>query len=84
MMTLDELRSSKAAVLTVVQTADVLADLTGKRPDERTVRRACEEGQIQCVRLGRRILIPRLPLLELLGASPPDDEGGPLPGPPSA
>jgi excisionase family DNA binding protein len=84
MTTLDELRMSPAAVLTVAQAADVLADLDGQKLDERTIRRACEDGQIAHVRVGRRILIARLPLLELLGVSPPDDEGGPLPGPPSA
>lgn len=73
MMTLDELRASGAAVLTVTQTADVLRDLEGHRPDERTVRRAAETGQIPCVRVGRRLLIPRLPLLAMLEADGPRD-----------
>jgi excisionase family DNA binding protein len=45
--------------------------------DPRTVTRAIEDGQLPSVRLGRRVLIPRLPLLELLGIDPdtPADVG---------
>ena len=65
-MTLDDLRASHATVLTVTQTARLLTDLDGDHLDERTVRRACEDGQLPCVRVGRRLLIPREPLLALL------------------
>jgi len=68
-MNLDDVRHSKAAALTVTETADVL------QVDVRTVSRACDEGQIPSLRIGRRLLIPRLPLLTLLGAD------GPPPGP---
>ncbi len=65
-MNLDDLRASTAAVLTVTQTAAILRDLDGNTLDERTVRRACQDGQIQCIYVGRRLLIPREPLLALL------------------
>jgi excisionase family DNA binding protein len=65
-MTLDQLRASAAAVLTVTQTTALLSDLEGRRLDERTVRRACEDGQLPCIDVGRRVLIPREPLLKLL------------------
>lgn len=69
MNALDEVASSNAAVITVTTATRCLADHTGVSPDERTVRRACEAGQIPCVRIGKRILIPRLPFLALLGIS---------------
>ena len=37
--------------------------------DARTVTRALENGELPAVRLGRRVLIPRLPLLAALGVS---------------
>lgn len=67
-MTIEDLCSSTATVLTVAQVARLLTDMDGDQLDERTVRRACEDGQLPCVRVGRRLLIPRLPLLALLGA----------------
>lgn len=72
-MTLDDLRASTAAALTVTQVAGLL-DL-----DERTVRRGCEDGQLPCIRVGRLLRIPREPLLALLttplhnGAEPDQD-----------
>jgi hypothetical protein len=84
-VTLDELRESDATVLTPAQTADVLRDVEGHRLDERTVRRAAETGQIPCVRVGRRLLIPRLPLLAMLEGGPdrpPDENEGRPPQPP--
>jgi hypothetical protein len=78
-MTLDELRDSTATVLSVAQVADVLADLEGKRLDERTIRRACEDGQLESIRAGRRLLIPRIPLLRRLGV---EDEHMAEAGPP--
>jgi excisionase family DNA binding protein len=60
---LEWLRASTAATVT---RADVAALLD---VDERTVTRAVEAGQIPSLRVGHRVLIPRLPLLELLGAT---------------
>ena len=40
--------------------------------DVRTVTRAIENGELPAVRLGRRVLIPRLPLLAALGVSVAD------------
>lgn len=62
-MDLDDLRTSRAAVVTVAQAASVFG------VDVRTVARAIENGDIPTVRLGRRVLIPRLPLLAVLGAT---------------
>ena len=73
-MDLDELQISRAAVVTVAQAASVFG------VDVRTVARAIENGELSAVRLGRRVLIPRLPLLAALGvdvgdalAEPPND-----------
>ena len=60
-MDLEELRISRAAVVTVAQAAAVFG------VDVRTVTRAIENGELPAVRLGRRVLIPRLPLLAALG-----------------
>lgn len=69
-MTLDELRSSTAPVLNIQQTCDVFEDLEGERPDPRTVRRACERGQLPAVYVGRRIFVVRERLLAMLSAEP--------------
>jgi excisionase family DNA binding protein len=60
---LDDLRISRAAVVTVAQAASVFG------VDTRTVARAIENGELPAVRLGRRVLIPRLPLLAVLGVT---------------
>ncbi len=60
-MDLEELRISRAAVVTVAQAASVFG------VDVRTVTRAIENGELPALRLGRRVLIPRLPLLAALG-----------------
>ena len=60
-MNLDDLRISRSAVVTVSQAASVFG------VDVRTVTRAIENGELQAVRLGRRVLIPRLPLLAAPG-----------------
>ena len=60
-MNLDDLRTSRSAVVTVSQAASVFG------VDVRTVTRAIENGELQAVRLGRRVLFPRLPLLAALG-----------------
>jgi excisionase family DNA binding protein len=59
---LDWLRTATEAALTRRQTAKLLG------VDERTVTRAIQDGEIPSIRMGRRVLIPRLPLLRLLGA----------------
>ena len=77
---LDELRASHSAVVTLAQAATVLG------VDVRTVSRAVQNGELPAVRLGRRLLIPRLPLLARLGASDgldistPGTDGRPGPG----
>jgi excisionase family DNA binding protein len=58
---LDELRISRAALVRVAQAASVFG------VDVRTVTRAIENGELPALRLGRRVLIPRLPLLAALG-----------------
>jgi excisionase family DNA binding protein len=58
---LEELRISRAAVVTVAEAAAVFG------VDVRTVTRAIENGELPALRLGRRVLIPRLPLLAALG-----------------
>jgi excisionase family DNA binding protein len=58
---LEDLRISRAAVVTVAQAAAVFG------VDVRTVARAIENGELPALRLGRRVLIPRLPLLAALG-----------------
>jgi excisionase family DNA binding protein len=61
-MTLDEVRGMQTAVLTMADVASLL------NVDTRTVRRACEDGQIPSIHVGRRVLIPRDRLLALLSA----------------
>ena len=65
-MTLDELRTSTAAVLTLAQTRDLLADPEGNKPNPRTVRRACELGQLPAVHVGGRVYVVRERLLAML------------------
>ncbi len=57
---------SRAAVVTVAQAACVLG------VDVRTVSRAIVNGELPALRLGRRVLIPRLPLLAALGVEVDD------------
>ena len=71
-MNLDDLHASNAAALTVTQVASLLA------LDERTVRRAACDGQLPCLKVGRRLLIPTEPLRQLLCPNTPDmSEDGP-------
>lgn len=65
-MDLEELRISRAAVVTVAQAAAVFG------VDVRTVTRAIEHGELPALRLGRRVLIPRIPLLAALGVGVDD------------
>ena len=61
---LDWLRASTSATVTRADVAELL-DV-----DERTVTRAVEAGQLPSLRIGRRVLIPRVPLLALLEGRP--------------
>jgi excisionase family DNA binding protein len=65
-MDLEDLRASRSAVVTVAQAASIFG------VDVRTVSRAIQTGELPVLRLGPRILIPRIQLLELLGV----DDGG--------
>lgn len=69
-MNLEDLRASGSAVVTIAQAASVFG------VDVRTVTRAIENGELPVVRLGRRVLIPRLPLLAVLGVAVDDTAGG--------
>ncbi len=70
-MNLEDLRASGSAVVTIAQAASVFG------VDVRTVTRAIENGELPVVRLGRRLLIPRLPQLAVLGVAVDDAVGGP-------
>ncbi|WP_448612613.1 excisionase family DNA-binding protein [Modestobacter sp. URMC 112] len=74
-MNLDDLRASRSAVVTVAEAASVFG------VDVRTVTRAIENGELAALRLGRRVLIPRLPLLAALGVNTAETlEAGPNDG----
>jgi excisionase family DNA binding protein len=60
-MDLEELRACRSAVITIADAAAVLG------VDARTVSRAVQSGELPALRVGRRLLIPRLPLLPRLG-----------------
>ncbi len=70
-MDLNDLRIRRAAVVTVAQAASVFG------VDLRTVSRAIENGELPALRLGRRVLIPRLPPLAALGVSVDEGHGVP-------
>lgn len=59
-MNLDDLRASTAATITKQAAAEVLG------VDPRTLGRGIEDGTIPSVRIGRRVVIPRLPFLQML------------------
>ena len=61
-MTIDEMRMSTAAVVTITAVAGLL------QVDERTVRRGCASGQIPSITVGRRVLVVREKLLAMLTA----------------
>jgi len=71
MVTLEDLRTTKDAAWTVTAVAGLL------HLDERTVRRACEDGQLPCLHVGRRLLIPTEPLRALLCPNTPDISADP-------
>ncbi len=70
-MNLEELRASRSAVVTVAEAASIFGI------DVRTVTRAIQNGELPALRLGRRVLIPRLPLLACLGVATDGDLAGP-------
>lgn len=59
-MTLDELKASTRAAITIAAVAGLLDK------DPRTISRAVAAGELPSIRLGRSVLIPREPLLALL------------------
>ena len=61
-MTLARLRASDAPTLSVEQAGQVLG------LSRRSAYRAASAGQIPTIRLGRRLAVPRLRLLAMLGA----------------
>jgi len=58
---MDWLARSTAATLTRTEVAEILY------VDERTISRAIADGQLPGIYVGRRLLIPRLPFLAVLG-----------------
>lgn len=58
--TLEDVKQSKKAALTIHEVATVLG------LNRRTVSSATKNGEIPCVRLGRRVLIPRDAFIALL------------------
>lgn len=71
---LEWVRSSDKAALTRTEVAELFG------VDARTVTVAVERGEIPCVRFGRRVLIPREPLLAMLTSAAllaPDSQGRP-------
>lgn len=40
------------------------------------IREACRRGEIRCVRLGQRIIIPHQAIKDFLAAAPKGDEAG--------
>ena len=70
-MNLDDLHTTKDAGWSVTQVASLL------ELDERTVRRACQDGQLPCLHVGRRLLIPTQRLRQLLCPSTPDMSADP-------
>lgn len=61
--TLEEARSSDLAALTVAEAAHLM------RVDPRTLRAAAAAGEVPCVKLGSRVLIPREPFLAMVDRS---------------
>ncbi|WLP89948.1 helix-turn-helix domain-containing protein [Gordonia sp. NB41Y] len=71
---LDWLRTSSLAAITITQAAQVLG------VDKRTASHAIREGTLPSISVGRRIVVPRLLLLAMLGASPVDTDPHPQGG----
>lgn len=62
-MKLDDLLDSSAATITKAEAAEVLGI------DPRTLGRGIEEGTIPSIKIGRRVVVPRVPFLRLLTGS---------------
>lgn len=60
------LRNSPRATLTIAEVSELL------EVDHRTVHRAIRDGQLPSIEVGRRILVPREPLLALLTGGQPE------------
>lgn len=67
-MDLEQLAQSTCPTITVSAAAGVLG------VDPRTVMRGVDEGTIPAIRLGRRVVIPRVPLLRMLTGEPASAE----------
>lgn len=65
---MDQALASRRATLNLGEVADIL------QVHRRSVSRGIEDGTIPAIRLGRRVLVPRLPLLAMLGVSNDDAE----------
>lgn len=63
-MNLIELETSTKATVTTVEAAELLG------VDRRTVSRGIADGTIPSIRVGRRLLIPRVRLLHMLTGQP--------------
>ena len=66
-MSIDELRECTRATLTLQEVAETLS------VDYRTVGRACNDGSIPSISLGRRVLIPTERFRKLLIGNPTDE-----------
>lgn len=64
-MNLNDLLASSAATLTPTDAGQILGC------DPRTVGRGIEDGTIPAIRVGRRVMIPRIPFLRMLGVEEP-------------
>lgn len=61
--TMSDAIASTRATLNLGEVADIL------QVHRRSVSRGIEDGMIPSIRLGRRVLVPRLPFLAMLGAA---------------
>ena len=71
MMTIDDLRASQRAVITVKDAATLL----GCDPRTVTAALSIHGGPIRAVRIGRRVVIPAAPLLAYIEGEPASDQG---------
>lgn len=59
-MNFEQLTESTRAAITKTEAAEIMGI------DPRTVGRGIDEGAIPAIKIGRRVLIPRLPFLQML------------------
>lgn len=62
-LSIEDIKNMTTVAITRTQGAQAMG------VDQRTVTTAIENGSIPSVKLGRRVLIPRLPFLALFGAN---------------